>query len=118
LNSNDKQRDLREAQLAMERARVALALLLFPDFNQNFSVVDDLRLPDAVPPFEEIQRLAKVKNPDLAAALAAMHAGESEVLAARAGYLPTFAFDYWYGIDANHFATKTDGLSNLGYAAA
>jgi outer membrane protein TolC len=118
LQFNDKQIALREAQLGMERTRVALALLLFPDFNQNFSVVDDLRLPDAVPPFEEVARLAKVKNPDLAQALATMHAGQSEVLAARAGYLPTFAFDYWYGIDANHFAVRTDGFRNLGYAAA
>jgi outer membrane protein TolC len=118
LQFNDKQRDLRETQLGMERSRVALGLLLFPDFNQNFAVVDDLRLPDAVPPFEEVQRLAQIKNPDLAAALAAKRAGESDVLASRAAYLPTVALDYWYGIDANHFATKTDGVSNLGYSAA
>jgi len=40
------------------------------------------------------------------------------VLAARAGYLPTLGFDYWYGIDATHFAVRTDGFRNLGYAAA
>ena len=118
LQFNDKQRDLRESQLGMERSRVSLALLLFPDFNQNFSVIDDLRLPDAPPPFEEVRRLAQVKNPDLAVALAAVHAGGSEVLAARGGYLPAVTFDYWYGIDANHLATKTDGISNLGYSAA
>ena len=118
LQFNDKQRDLRESQLGMERSRVGLALLLFPDFNQNFSVIDDLRLPDAPPPFEEVQRLAQLKNPDLAVALAAVRAGGSEVLAARGGYLPAVTFDYWYGVDASHLATKTDGISNLGYSAA
>src|SRR6185437_5075948 len=41
---NDRQRDLREAQLAMDKARLELAVLLFPNFNQNFSVVDDSEL--------------------------------------------------------------------------
>ena len=36
---------------------------------------------------------------------------------ARAGHLPSLALDYYYGIDANHFATRTDGVHNLGYAA-
>src|SRR5579863_4633554 len=35
LQSNDKQRDFREARLDMEKTRVDLALLIFPDFNQN-----------------------------------------------------------------------------------
>jgi len=59
LQLNDKERDFRESGLNLERARVALALLIFPDFNQNFSVVDDLRLPDGVPSYEEVERLAK-----------------------------------------------------------
>ena len=36
---------------------------------------------------------------------------------ARRGYLPTLVLDYFYGIDANHFAVNTDGFRNLGYAA-
>jgi outer membrane protein TolC len=95
-----------------------LALLIFPDFNQNFSVVDDLRLPDGVPSREEVERLAKQANPDLAVALSAVKAGNFEVQSARAGYLPVVAFDYNYGIDASRFATKTDGIRNLGYSAA
>ena len=34
--------------------------------------------------------------------------------ASRAGYLPSLSVDYFYGIDATHFATRTDGLPNLG----
>src|SRR5215472_589765 len=40
----DRQRDLREAQLAMEKSRLDLAVLLFPNFMQNFTVVDDIQL--------------------------------------------------------------------------
>jgi outer membrane protein TolC len=39
------------------------------------------------------------------------------VLVARAGYLPSLSLDYFYGIDATHFATRTDGVSNLGSSA-
>jgi outer membrane protein TolC len=71
-----------------------------------------------VPSYEEVERLAKQANPDLAVALSAVKAGNFEVQSARAGYLPVVAFDYNYGIDASHFATKTDGIRNLGYSAA
>lgn len=118
LQYNDKQRDFREARLDMEKARVDLALLIFPDFNQNFSVVDDLRLPDALPPMEEVEKLAKQNNPDLAVAMAAYRAERMGVFAARAAYLPVVALDYNYGIDAAHFAWRTDGVSNVGYSAS
>ena len=117
LQANDKQHDLRESQLAMEKSRVDLAVLLFPDFNENFSVVDDLRLPDSIPSYQEIEALARKNNPDLEVALATVKAGNAEVQAARAGYLPAVGLDYNYGIDATHFAVRTDGVRNLGYSA-
>jgi len=36
------------------------------------------------------------------------------VSASRAGYLPALSLDYFYGIDATRFATRTDGIPNLG----
>ena len=36
LQANQQSRDLKEAQLAMDRARLDLAVLIFPDFRQNF----------------------------------------------------------------------------------
>ena len=33
----------------MERTRLDLAVLLFPDFNQDFAVVDDLQTPEPLP---------------------------------------------------------------------
>ncbi|MCU1286743.1 MAG: outer rane efflux protein [Acidobacteriales bacterium] len=118
LQANDKERDLREAVLAMEKARVDLAILIFPDFNQNFTTVDDLRLPDNIPGFDEVTRLASSNNSELAVALALVKAGDSEVKASRAAYFPTLGLDYNYGIDASRFALRTDGESNLGYSAA
>ena len=117
LQLNDRQRDLREAQLAIAKARLALAVLLFRDFNQNFTVVDDLNAAKPLPPFDEVQRQGKQNNPDLRAALATLRVAEKEVAVARSAHFPTLTLDYFYGLDANHFATRTDSIRNLGYAA-
>ena len=119
LQSNDRQRDLLETQLAMEKARLNLAVLLFRDFNQSFNVVDDLTPPPALPAFPEVQAAAGRANPEVRAALAASRAADVGVTLARAGFLPTLSLDYWYGIDAPHFAAREpDGTRNLGYSAA
>jgi outer membrane protein TolC len=111
-----RQQDLREAQLAMENRRLDLAVLLFPDFNENFTLVDDAQLAPPLMSFEEFSRLAEVKNPDLRAASASLQAARFDLSAARGGYLPTLTLDYFYGIDATHFAIHTDGFRNLGYS--
>jgi outer membrane protein TolC len=118
IQTNQQRRDLQEAQLAMDKARLDLAVLLFPDFNQNFTVVDDLQTPPSLPSLQEAQTLASTNNPELRAAMASLQAARHEVVAARGGLLPTLALDYFYGIDANHFATYTDGIRNLGYSAS
>ncbi len=112
------QRDLREAELAMNKGRLDLAVLLFPNFNENFTVVDDLDLAPPLPSFDDFVKAAQVKNPDLRASTASLQAAKFELSSARAGYFPTITLDYWYGIDANHFATKTDGINNLGNSAS
>jgi outer membrane protein TolC len=117
LQYQDRQRDLREAQLAMEKSRLDLAVLLFPNFTENFTVVDDAQLAPPLMGFEEFTRAAEANNPELRAANASLRAAGFDVSAARGGYFPTLTIDYFYGIDANHFATRTDGLQNLGFAA-
>lgn len=116
IQAQQQQRDLQEAQLDMERSRLDLAVLLFPDFNQDFSVVDDLQTPEPLPTFEEAEAAGKKNNPDLRAALAAYDVANHEVTASLGGLLPSLSLDYFYGIDANHFATYTDGIRNLGYS--
>jgi outer membrane protein TolC len=117
IQNQDRQRDLREAQLAMEKARITLAVLLFPDFNQNFNVVDDLDLAPPLMSFDDFVRLAQTKNPDLRVSAASLTAANFEVTSAQAGLLPSITLDYFYGIDATHFAIHTDGVRNLGYEA-
>ncbi len=123
IQTQQQQRDLREAELEMNRSRLELAVLLFPDFNENFSVVDDLQMPEPVPSFAEVQLAAANKNPELRAALATLQEASQEVAVARNGFLPSVSLDYFYGIDASHFAVnQTDPatgqqIRNLGYAA-
>ncbi|MBZ5686904.1 MAG: TolC family protein [Acidobacteriia bacterium] len=116
IQSQQQQRDLQEAQIAMERSRLDLAVLLFPDFNQNFTVVDDLQTPEPLPSFAEVEAAGKKSNPDLRAALAAYQASRHEVTAAWGGLLPSLSLDYFYGIDSNQFAIRTDGVRNVGYS--
>jgi outer membrane protein TolC len=123
IQGNQQQRDLLEAEVEMNRSRLELTVLEFPDFNENFSVVDDLQIPEPVPSFPEVQAAAANKNPELRAALAAVQQAEQEVKVAWNGFLPSLAVDYFYGIDANHFSINgidpATGLPvrNLGYAA-
>ena len=117
IQAQQQQRDLQEAQLDMERTRLDLAVLLFPDFNQDFSVVDDLQTPEPLPTFAEVEAAGKKNNPDLRAALAAFEVSKHEVTAAWGGLLPALSVDYFYGIDSNKFAIRTDGIRNLGYSA-
>src|SRR5207302_348100 len=58
---------------------------------------------------------AAQQKPDVRAALEIARAAGFDVTAARAGYLPSLSFDYWYGIDAPQFAVNApSGVSNLG----
>ena len=116
---NDRQRDLREAQLAMDKSRLDLAVLLFPDFNLNFTVVDDAQLAPPLVSFDEFIKAAQNRNPDVRASSASFQAAKFEVSSAQSAYLPTLTLDYFYGIDAPHFAVhEPDGTRNLGYAVA
>ena len=88
--------------------------MLFPDFNENFNVVDDLQMPQALPQFAEAQTMAGRKNPDLRAALASVQAASHEVTSAWGNLIPSASIDYFYGIDASHFATRQfDPIANV-----
>ena len=118
IQAQQQQRDLQEAQLGMERSRLDLSSLLFPDFRQDFTVVDDLQTPEPLPSFAEAEMAGKKNNPELRVALAAYEAANHEVTAAWGGLLPSLGLDYFYGIDSNQFAIRSNGVRNLGYSAA
>jgi outer membrane protein TolC len=119
LQARDRQRQLQETQLGYLNTRLNLAVLIFPDFNDNFAVAEDLHQPVPLPTLEEVQQRAARDNPDVRAALAAVKQAGYDVFGARAGYLPALSIDYFYGIDATHFRANTIGpggqkISNLG----
>lgn len=116
IQSQQVHRDLQEARIGMERSRLDLAVLLFQDFNQNFTVVDDMQTTEPLPAFAEVEAAGKRNNPDLRVALAAYEAARHEVTAAWGGLLPSLSLDYFYGIDANQFAISTNGVRNIGYS--
>jgi outer membrane protein TolC len=125
LQMQERRRQLQEAQLALLDARLDLAVLIFPNFNGNFEIADDLHAPAPLPTIEDIQQRGTRDNPDLQAALEAVRQAHYEVFGARAAYLPALSFDYFYGIDAENFAVNTavntsagtQKFSNLGSSA-
>ena len=125
LQLNQQQRALEDARLEMERSRLELAVLVFPNFNENFSVVDDLENLGALPSYQEVETLAGNRNPQLAASLASLRAADQQVAVAWNSFLPKLSVDYFYGIDANQFAitgldetvSPARRVRNLGYSA-
>lgn len=115
LQANDRRRDVQDLQLAAEQAKLGLAVLIFPNFTSDYQVVNDLAQLPPLPELSHVQDLAAHNNPEIAAANATMQASQHEVSAALAGHLPSISFDYFYGIDANRYATYTEGVRNLGY---
>ncbi len=112
-----------EAKFSMEDSRLGLAVILFQDFNENFSVVDDLDSAPALPPFPEVQAMAEKENPDLRVAIETAREADLDVKLAQNAFLPTLTVDTDYGIEANCFALhctraafpEVGPLPNLGY---
>jgi len=114
---------LQDAMLAMENARLSLAVIIFPTLNENFTVIDDLDSPRSMPPFPDIQAMAERENPDMRAASEALKQATFDVHGARNARYPNLVIDAIYGIEANAFALHSTvaaapefgPLPNLGY---
>ena len=120
----DQQRiALREADLAMQNAHLALTVLISQTFDENFSAVDDMEHMPILPPMPELQALAARENQDIRGALLTLQQANADVSIARAGFFPTFSLDAVYGIEANAIALHSaqaaakdlGPLPNLGY---
>jgi outer membrane protein TolC len=111
------QRALQDALLEVEKSKLGLVVLLFPDYRQDFQLADDLQKTNALTPFEEVAHLAASKNPDLRAAQLALQQENAGIRQARAGYMPSLSFDYFFGINANRLAYSVDGARQLGSSA-
>jgi len=107
-----QQQAFRDAQVAMDGARLALAVLISPALDESFSVVDDLSAAPALPPFNDVRQMAVRNNPDVAAADAALRAAGRDVQSARNAFFPTLSFEGVYGIEANEFALHAVNINN------
>jgi outer membrane protein TolC len=123
IEAEQQQQAFDEAGLAMEDARLSLAVLLFPTLNENFIVVDDLDTAAPLPAFSEMQDMAAKGNPDLRVAMETVREANLDVAAAKGAFLPSFSIETDYGIEANQFALRSVNvefpefgpLPNLGY---
>jgi len=118
LERQQRQRDLTDVQVAAEKARLELAVLLFPDPRTPYTTVAPAAA-ETLPTREEVNSAAAANNPEIRSALASLQQSDAEVLAARAAYLPDLSLNFTYGIDAPQFAKNgPDGVHNLGYSAS
>ncbi len=108
LSLQQRTRDFDEAVLAADKAKVSLAVLIFADLTQNFTVVDDFETAPQVPVLAEAAGRANAVNPDLRVLQLATKEADLGVATARYAYLPSFSFDFFYGINANQLAARTD----------
>lgn len=116
LIEQQRQRELANANLDAQKARLELGVLLFPDPRAPFEL--NTVAPSTLASRTEIEAAATKSNPELRSALASLHASDLAVTAARAAYLPDLGVSVAYGIDAPEFAIHApDGVKNLGYSA-
>ena len=111
LQLRQRQRDLQDAQVAIEKAKIALGVLIFPNFSSEFTVVDDIAGAGILPPVEEARAKASASSPDLKAARSGVEAAGYDVAVARYGSLPSLGVDVFYGFNANQLTANriTDG---------
>jgi len=122
--ARQQQQAFDEATLLMGDTRLTLAVLIFPQFNENFSVVDDMQNMPALPPFNDVRTMAERNNPDLRAASELLRAAGEDIRLAKSAFYPNIFVEAVYGIEANAFALHSEpaadralgNLPNLGYA--
>ncbi len=122
LQLQQRERELADAQLLRDKARLELAVLLFPDPTTPFETIAE-DVPAPLPELGAIEALARENNPQINSALASLQVNRAESYIARAALLPELGLNVTYGIDAPQFATK--GLdsagaqtNNLGYSGS
>jgi len=114
-----RQRELSDAELNIDKAKIGLAIVMFPQVREDFTVVDDLDQPQLLAPIPEVESVAKSTSPDVRAAQESVRAAAAGVSVARYGYLPSLSLDFFYGLNSNLFALNfydPEGHRNIGYS--
>ena len=118
LGTEQRERELEDAKLAVAKSRLELGVLLFPDPSTSYSLVSPGN-PAILPDLPSVEAAAKANNPEIRSALAGVQVSQAQALNARAALLPDLALNFTYGIDAPEFAKRgPDGARNLGYSAS
>lgn len=118
LQQQQRTREITDAQLAADKARLELGVLLFPD-PATFYTLEPAGAPAPLPDRAGIESAARANNPELRSALASLQVTQAETASAQAALLPDLALNFAYGIDAPQFAQRgPDGARNLGYSAS
>jgi outer membrane protein TolC len=123
LQQQGRDRELSDAKLNADKARLELGVLLFSDPRTPYTIQVP-ETPAALASRDDVNQLAAKNNAELKSALATLQVSRADMLAARAAYLPSVGLNYTYGIDANEFAANgpltLDGnrARNLGYSAS
>jgi outer membrane protein TolC len=108
LTLGQRERDAKDALFSVEKSRIALAILIFPDTIPEFAIVDDLDTIVPLASFDQIENMARETNPNLRAAQQSLREEQYGVAIARSGYYPSFSFDYFFGINNNEFAIRDE----------
>lgn len=123
LEQQGRDRELSDAKLNADKARLELGVLLFADPRTPYNIQVP-ETPVSLASRDEVNQHAAKNNAELKSALATFEVSKDEVVAARGAYLPSLGLNYTYGIDANEFAANgpitPDGTRarNLGYSAS
>jgi outer membrane protein TolC len=117
LQQQQRERELADAKLAAKKARLELAVLLFPDPRTPYAV--DVTGDVTLAARAEVDHAAAQNNAELRSAMATLGVNNADLLAARGAYLPGLGLNFTYGIDAPQFAVNgPDRVRNLGYSAS
>jgi len=105
LSQQQRQRELDDAKLAADKARLELGVLLFPDPATPYTLAP-ADTPPLLPDRATIEAAAKNNNPEIRSALAGVQASQAAALTAKAGLLPDLSMNFTNSIDAPQFAKR------------
>ena len=116
LSQQQRGRELEEARLQTQKAKLELGVLLFPDPATAYTLAVG-GSPPLLPDRAGVNALASQNNAEVRSAQAGLQASQAETYSAQAALLPDLALNATYGIDATRFAVNGfDGTRNLGYS--
>ncbi len=122
LQAQGHARELEDARLAAENAKLELGTLLFHDPQTSFQVVSQ-NTPSPLPDRASVEASARENSPEIRSAMASLQVSQASTYAAKAALLPDLVVNVTYGIDATTVSSSQvdpDGarISNLGYSGS